>query len=175
MDEIESVHCAARSLGMKLRGRVNTMKTQENTVVSTSVQTFTFDNGSLTFAIDHAVVRAAVAENPSLVDALVGIALKTLIHRSSARPEGNGKDATEWLLDAIEGGEAGGRFRVTSKDKERAANAMKSYKMAPEQAAKMFLDNNGIEYQDDAEWLAKHYMGLRAKAAAEEKAKQNML
>ena len=150
------------------------MKTQTNGE-SARVQTYSFDNDSLVFSIDHGQVREAVQETPDLVDALVGLALKTLIHRTSTRPTGKGEDATEWLIEAIAGGEAGGRFRVTSKDKERAANAMKGYKMAPEQTAKQFLDNNGIEYQDDAEWLAKHYMGLRAKKAAEDKAAQSML
>lgn len=150
------------------------MKTQTNDT-SARVQTYSFDNDTLKFTIDHGQVKEAAKLDESLIDSLIAIGLKTLIHRTSARPAGKGEDATEWLIEAIAGGEAGGRFRVTSKDKERAANAMKSYKLAPPQVAEQFLDNNGIEYQDDAEWLAKHYMSLRAKKAAEEKAQQNML
>lgn len=142
---------------------------------SARVQTYSFDNDTLQFTIDHEQVKEAVKLDESLIDALIAIGLRTLIHRTSQRPEGKGGDATDWLIEAIAGCEASGRFRVTSKDKERAANAMKEYRMAPEQTVKRFLDNNGIEYQDNAEWLAKHYMGLRAKAAAEEKAKQSLL
>ena len=153
------------------------MKTQTNDT-SARVQTYSFDNDTLKFTIDHErVAREGMGIEgyyfESFVDSMIAVDCKTLIHRTSQRPQGG--DATDWFIEAISGGEAGGRFRVTSKDKERAANAMKSYKLAPEQAAKQFLDNNGIEYQDDAEWLAKHYMGLRAKKAAEEKAQQNML
>ena len=145
------------------------------TQIVSDLRSYSFDNDTLVFTIDHAKVKAEVGSESHLVDAFIAISLKTMIHRSSSRPEGKGAEATEWFIDALSGGEASGRFRVTSKDKERAANAMKSYKLDPEQAAKQFLDNNGIEYQDNAEWLAKHYMSLRAKKAAEEKAQQNML
>ena len=83
------------------------MKTQTNGE-SARVQTYSFDNDSLVFSIDHGQVREAVQETPDLVDALVGLALKTLIHRTSTRPTGKGEDATEWLIEAIAGGEAGG-------------------------------------------------------------------
>lgn len=150
------------------------MKTQ-NKVQDARVQSYSFDNGSLEFTIDHDAVKKAVREDESLIDAMIAIGLKTLIHRTSARPAGKGEDATEWLIEAIAGGEAGGRFRITAKDKERATSAMKSFKLAPSQTAEQFRDNNGIDYLDDEAFLSRHYMSLRAKKAAQEKAEQSML
>jgi hypothetical protein len=149
------------------------MSDKTNEVVSTRVQTYTFDNGELTFSIDHAVIERELTT--SVVDSLIGIALKTLIHRTSSRPKGNGKDATKWMLEAISGGSAAGRFRVTTDDKERAATAMKGYTMAPEQTEKQFLDKYGVPFQNDAAWLAKHYMGVRAAMTAAAKAVKSMI
>lgn len=113
--------------------------------------------------------------NTTAFDAMVGITLKTLIHRTTSRPKGQGEDATDWLLEALQGGAAAGRFRVTTEDKERAATAMKGYTRAPEQTEKQFLDKYGVTFQNDAEWLAKHYMGVRAAMAAAAKAAKSMI
>ncbi len=149
------------------------MKTETHTNVSTRVQTFTFDNGELTFSVD--MERVEQGMDSELIASLVGVALKTLIHRTSSRPKGQGEDATEWLLDALQGSGASGRFRVTSEDKDRAATAMKGYKMAPEQTEEQFADRYGITFQNDAEWLAKHYMGVRAAMAKAAKEAKSMI
>jgi hypothetical protein len=160
---------------MNLMPCVKAMKNNTNEVVSARVQTYTFDNGELKFSIDHGVIKEAIALDDSLIDSLVGIALKTLIHRTTSRPKGNGEDATEWMIEAISGGAQAGRFRVTTDDKDRAATAMKGYTMAPEQTEKQFLDKYGVPFQNDADWLAKHYMGVRAAVAAAAKAAKSMI
>lgn len=149
------------------------MSEQQNEIVSTRVQTYAFDNGELNFSIDHSKVEAAMTSE--LVDALIVSALKTLIHRTTSRPKGEGEDATEWLLEALNGGVQAGRFKVTQADKDRATNAMKAFKLAPEQTAKKFQDQYGIEFQNDLEVLSKHYMNVRAAEAAAAKAKASML
>jgi len=149
------------------------MSDNKANAVSARVQTYSFDNGELRFSIDHAAVEEAITSE--LIDSLIATSLKTLIHRSTSRPKVNDVDATDWLLEALQGGAAAGRFRVTDDDKERAKNAMKSFKLAPEQVKKQFVDTYGIEFQDDAEFLSKHYMNVRAKDAADKKAKKLML
>jgi hypothetical protein len=52
---------------------------------------------------------------------------------------------------------------------------MKGYTMAPEQTEKQFLDKYGVPFQNDAAWLAKHYMGVRAAMAAAAKAAKSMI
>ncbi len=155
------------------------MKNNEQTAVSTRVQTFTFDNGDMRFAIDIEKVGRSVFPqgeyDTAKFDELVGIALKTLIHRTSNRPKGEGEDATDWLIDAISGAASAGRFRVTAADETRAKNALKAHAMAPEQSAKEFKDKYGIDFLTDPEALAKHYMSLRAAKAAAEKAESEML
>ena len=151
----------------------NKMSTNANEVVSARVQTYSFDNGELTFSVDHKVIEDAITSE--LIDSLIGVALKTLIHRTTSRPKGQGEDATEWLLEALQGGAAAGRFRVTQADKDRAGNALKGHKMAPEQTEAQFKALYGIEFITDLDLLAKHYMNVRAAKAAAEKAAQSML
>ena len=157
---------------------VKAMQQNENTAVSARVQTYSFNNGELTFSLNlERIAREGLGiegdYNITAFDAMVGISLKTLVHRTTSDPKT--EDATDWFLDALQGGAAAGRFRVTTEDKERAATAMKGYGMAPEQTEKQFSERYGIPFQNDAEWLAKHYMGVRAALAAAAKAAKSMI
>lgn len=154
--------------------------TDVDTNVSARVQAYTFDNNALSFVIDWERVAREGIEikgeyNTTAFDAMGGMTLKTLIHRTASRPKGDGEDATDWLLDALQGSGASGRFRVTSEDKERAATAMKGFKLAPEQTKKQFADRYGVAFQNNAEWLAKHYMAVRAAMAKAAKEAKSMI
>lgn len=164
-------------MGMNFIASTKTMKTNTE-VVSTRVQTYTFNNGELLFSIDHERVAREGYEivgdyNTTVFDAGIAVSLKTLIHRTTSAPKG--ADATDWLLEALTGGAVTGRYRVTQGDKDRAETAMKGYKMAPDQTVQQFTEKYGVEYQDNAEWLAKHYMGVRASEAAAAKAAKSMI
>jgi hypothetical protein len=136
-----------------------------------------FDNGEKYFGISNSAIAELIAPDaPQVVDPMVlgnviEIMLKDLVHRSSWAKgiDDSGKDETDRLLDVLQGTVKSGRFKVTDEDREKAKSAMKRFAMAPEAFKQQYLANNGQEYVDDFEELAKRYMNRRAAAKRAEK------
>ena len=154
------------------------MNTQNN--VSSAAVSYTFDNGDRKFSIDHSRIAELIAPDapqvvdPTVLGNMISIMLKDLVHRSSWAKgiDNSDRDETDRLVDVLTGTARSGRFKVTSADQEKAKKAMKQFAMAPEVFAKQYLANNGLEYVDDFDELAKRYMNRRA---AEIEAAKNAL
>jgi hypothetical protein len=144
------------------------MNTQ-NTTASASALSYTFDNGEKVFSIDHEAIaevlapKAAGKIDKAVLANAIGSMLKDLVHRSSWAKgiTDENADETQRLVDFLQGNATSGRFKVTEADKDKATKAMKQFAMAPEQFKAQYLKNNGAEYVDDFDTLAKRYMERR--------------
>lgn len=182
MKAVDLLSCLSPAIFPSKEDRGVTDMKQENTqsgilAASKTVVTFTGRDGDDVF--NGAIALSELELTESLVEALVSLAAKTLLHRQGkcefkASPSTvNAEEFARVAIESLAGGS--GRFKITDSDRERAKTAMKYYSMAPEQTESDFIEKYGKPFTPDEELLAAHYRDVRAAEAAEKKAKKSML